>query len=73
MRRIVAAARDTLLLGGLRADDIGALYFTGGSTGFGALTDAIATVVPEARRVPGDRFASVVNGLGLNAARHFAP
>jgi len=72
MHRIVHAAQETLRLADLCADDIGALYFTGGSTGFAALTDAIATVVPGAARITGDRFASVVTGLGVHAARHFA-
>ena len=57
MRRIIAAARETLTLAHLRAGDIG------------ALADAIATVVPNAQRVALERFASVVSGLGLNAAR----
>ena len=69
MRRIIAAARETLTLAHLRAGDISALYVTVGSTGFGALADAIATVVPNAQRVALERFASVVSGLGLSAAR----
>jgi hypothetical chaperone protein len=72
MTKIVAAASETLRLAGLRPEAIGALYFTGGSTGFGALTDAIAAVVPAASRVTGDRFSSVVSGLGIHASRHFA-
>ena len=71
MARIVAAAEETLRLAGLAPDAIGALYFTGGSTGFGALTDAIASVVPNAKRIAGDQFSSVVTGLGVHAARHF--
>ncbi|MBC7622148.1 MAG: Hsp70 family protein [Aeromicrobium sp.] len=71
MARIVAAAEETLRLAGLAPDAIGALYFTGGSTGFGALTDAIASVVPGAKRIAGDQFSSVVTGLGVHAARHF--
>jgi hypothetical chaperone protein len=72
MTKIVAAASETLRLADLRPEAIGALYFTGGSTGFGALTDAIAAVVPAANRVTGDRFSSVVSGLGVHASRHFA-
>jgi hypothetical chaperone protein len=71
MNKIVAAARETVRLAGLRAEDIGALYFTGGSTGFAALADAIAATVPSAKRVAGDRFTSVVSGLGVHARRRF--
>jgi hypothetical chaperone protein len=43
------------------------LYFTGGSTGLTPLVDRIAAEFPNARRVRGDRFASVAQGLGLHA------
>jgi hypothetical chaperone protein len=72
MNKIVAAARETMRLAGISAGDIRALYFTGGSTGFAALTDAIAATVPAAKRVAGNRFTSVVNGLGVYAARQFS-
>src|SRR5258706_446542 len=69
---IVAAARETLQQAGIDAAAVGALYFTGGSTGLTALTEAIAAVVPAARRVSGDRFASVASGLGGYASRRFS-
>ncbi len=69
---IVAAARETLQQAGIAAAAVGALYFTGGSTGLTALTEAIAAVVPAARRVSGDRFASVASGLGVYASRRFS-
>ena len=69
---IVAAARETLRQAGIAADAVGALYFTGGSTGLNALTEAIAAVLPAARRVSGDRFASVASGLGVYAQRRFS-
>ncbi|HOB92674.1 MAG TPA: Hsp70 family protein, partial [Aquabacterium sp.] len=40
--RIVAAADETLAMAGLAADQVDALYFTGGSTGFKPLADRIA-------------------------------
>jgi hypothetical chaperone protein len=70
--KIVAAARETVRMAGVAPESIGALYFTGGSTGLAALAGAIATVVPAAQRVAGDRFTSVVSGLGLYAQRRFA-
>ena len=71
MESIVNAAHETLRLAGVQAEEVGALYFTGGSTGLGALTHAIGTTAPAARRVTGDRFASVVSGLGVYAERRF--
>jgi hypothetical chaperone protein len=72
MRKIVGAAAETLRLAHLQVDDIGALYFTGGSTGFAALREAIAAVVPNAKIAEGNRYTSVVSGLALHAQRVFA-
>jgi hypothetical chaperone protein len=69
--RIVQAARETATQAGLRADQIDALYFTGGSTGFRLVSQKIAEAFPTARAVRGDRFASVATGLGLHARRLF--
>ena len=70
---IVAAAASAVAAAGLRAEQIGALYFTGGSTGLQHLAEAIAQPFRAARRIRGDRFASVATGLGLYARRWFAP
>ena len=70
--RIVDAARETLRQAGLAPAAVQALFFTGGSTGLASLVDGIASVFPEAATVRGDRFASVVQGLGLYAGRVFA-
>jgi len=69
--RIVGAARDTLTQAGLKANQLDAMYFTGGSTGLQPLVAAIAAVAPQARIVRGDRFASVATGLGVHAQRLF--
>jgi hypothetical chaperone protein len=69
--RIVDAARDTATQAGLRPAQIGALYFTGGSTGLRLLAQRIAAAFPGARTVRGDRFASVATGLALHARRLF--
>jgi hypothetical chaperone protein len=73
LERIVHTARETVLLAGLHADDIDALYFTGGSTGLATLAHRLADAFPKARPVHGDRFASVATGLGLEAQRQFGP
>lgn len=67
MQRILNAASHTVALAGCQAADIKALYFTGGSTGFGPLTSRIARAFPAARVVHGNQFASVAQGLGLCA------
>ncbi len=70
---IAAAAVSAVASAGLHPQQIGALYFTGGSTGLQHLAEAIAQPFRAARRIRGDRFASVATGLGLYARRWFAP
>ncbi len=67
LARIVDAASETVRQAGVAADTVEVLYFTGGSTGLTPLVDRIAARFPNARRVRGDRFASVAQGLGLHA------
>lgn len=72
LERIVEAARETLRRAGVAPESVGTLYFTGGSTGLNALVERIAAAFPAARRVRGDRFASVAQGLGLHARAFFS-
>ncbi|CAN5661638.1 Hsp70 family protein [soil metagenome] len=71
--QIVEAARQAVQRAGLRADQVDALYFTGGSTGLRMLVASIAAAFPAAAAVTGDRFASVAAGLGLYAATLYGP
>ncbi len=71
VERIAAAADVTLAQAGVARERVDALYFTGGSTGLGALTARIAARFPQARAMRGDRFASVAQGLGVHARRLF--
>ena len=71
VERIVATAADTVSQAGVAPVKISAIYFTGGSTGLGFLTDRIAAQFPQARPVSGDRFSSVASGLGIYAQRRF--
>jgi hypothetical chaperone protein len=68
---IVLAARETLRQAGVAEGAVDVLYLTGGSTGLAPLAQRLAAVCPSARVVRGDRFASVVQGLGLHAQRTF--
>ena len=65
--RIVTAAGETARLAGIANDQVDALYFTGGSTGFAPLVKRIAAGFPRAEQRHGDRFASVAAGLGVYA------
>jgi len=69
--RIVQTAGETLQQAGLRAEQVSAVYFTGGSTGLRFLTERIAGLFPHAKQVAGDRFSSVASGLGIYAMRRF--
>lgn len=69
--RIVDAAAQTVRLAGVRADDVDAVYFTGGSTGLQSLVERVAGGFTRAGVVRGDRFASVAHGLGVHARQVF--
>jgi hypothetical chaperone protein len=71
LARIVGAAHETVRMAGVPNESVDVLYFTGGSTGLTPLVDRIAAHFPQARRVRGDRFASVAQGLGLHARAIF--
>ena len=71
LQRITAAAAETLKRAQVPADAVDALYCTGGSTGLSPLVASIAARLPRARLVRGNRFASVAQGLGLQALRVF--
>jgi hypothetical chaperone protein len=73
MNSIADAARKTLRLAGVRPEQVHAVYFTGGSTGLSALVDRIASTVPDAAVIRGDRHASVAQGLGVFAKQLFRP
>jgi hypothetical chaperone protein len=70
-RRIVLAAEETVRRAGVAVGDVDAVYFTGGSTGLGFLSQALAAAFPGAQAVYGDRLASVATGLGIYARRVF--
>lgn len=72
LERIVAAARETLKLARVDGEKVDALYFTGGSTGLHELVRQLSAAFPSAQTVRGDRYASVVSGLAITAARQEA-
>jgi hypothetical chaperone protein len=72
VERIVSTARETVRMAQLDAGRIGAVYFTGGSTGLGFLVERIGAAFPAAEAVRGDRHSSVVSGLAITAQRRFS-
>ncbi len=56
---------------GVRAEEVGTVFLTGGSSSVPAVKAAILSAVPEARVVTGDAFGSVATGLALDAERRF--
>jgi hypothetical chaperone protein len=69
---IGAAVRRLLAEAGVAPEQVDTVFFTGGSSGVGALRERIAAIVPDARRVEGDLFGSIGSGLAIDAARKFA-
>jgi hypothetical chaperone protein len=69
--RIIETANETVRRASAQADQVSAVYFTGGSTGLRFLTEQIAALFPNAKRVAGERFSSVATGLGIYAMRRF--
>jgi hypothetical chaperone protein len=69
---IGAAVRRLLDEAGVAPAQVDTVFFTGGSSGVGALRERIAAIVPDARRVEGDLFGSIGSGLAIDAARKFA-
>ncbi len=67
LQRIVQAAQETVQRAGVAPEAVDIIYFTGGSTGLATLVQRIAEPFPRAQRRHGERFASVVQGLGLHA------
>jgi hypothetical chaperone protein len=73
LARIEERVRAAIRLAGLAPADVATIFLTGGTSGVPAVRAAIARVVPAARMVAGDAFASVATGLAIDAARRFGP
>lgn len=69
--RIGARVDTCLATAGVTANDIDAVFLTGGSTRLEHVRTAILASVPEARVVTGNVFGSVGTGLAVEAARRY--
>jgi len=70
--RIADCALQAVARAGIAPNDVTILYFTGGSTGLRHLRERLQRAFPTSRVVAGDKFSSVVRGLGLSAPGQFA-
>lgn len=71
--RIAARIKICLAQAQLAADDIDAVFLTGGSVRLAHVRKAIIKSVPSARIVEGDTFGAVGKGLTLEALRRYGP
>ncbi|MBS7544217.1 Hsp70 family protein [Ancylobacter oerskovii] len=69
--RIAGKIAACLAAAGLVADEIDALFLTGGSTRLAHVRNAIRACVPAARVIEGDTFGSVGTGLAIEAGRRY--
>lgn len=69
--RITQTIADCLRQASLRADQVQALFLTGGTTQIPHVRDAVMRALPEARVVEGDTFGSVGLGLTIEAQRRY--
>ncbi len=71
--RIAARIKNCLAQASLSADDIDAVFLTGGSVRLAHVRKAITKAVPTARIVEGDTFGAVGKGLAIEALRRYGP
>jgi hypothetical chaperone protein len=71
--RIAARIKNCLVQAQLSADDIDAVFLTGGSVRLAHVRKAITKAVPAARIVEGDTFGAVGKGLTIEALRRYGP
>ena len=71
--RIAARIKVCLAQARLSAEDIDAVFLTGGSVRLAHVRKAITKAVPSARVVEGDTFGAVGKGLTLEALRRYGP
>lgn len=70
-KRIAARIKNCLDQAQLTADDIDAVFLTGGSVQLAHVRNAITQMVPAARIMEGDTFGAVGKGLTIEAAQRY--
>jgi len=70
VQKIITTALKTVEQGaGIKATTIDTIFMTGGSTALPRFMGSIKNTFPTAKIMQGDRFSSVVTGLGMSAAK----
>ncbi len=71
LERIGRSIDELLLAAGLARDGVDTVFFTGGSSAVPALRRCVASRLPEARQVEGNRFGSIGSGLAIEAHKRY--
>ncbi len=71
VERIRGLLADVLRQAGLRAEDIGTVFMTGGSSSLPVLRASVQAILPGVPIATGDHLGSVGTGLALDARRKF--
>jgi len=71
LERIGRSIDELLLAAGLARDGVDTVFFTGGSSAVPALRRCVASRLPGARQVEGNRFGSIGSGLAIEAHKRY--
>jgi len=71
LERIGRSIDELLLAAALARDEVDTVFFTGGSSAVPALRRCVASRLPGARQVEGNRFGSIGSGLAIEAHKRY--
>jgi hypothetical chaperone protein len=71
LERIGRSIDELLLAAGLARHEVDIVFFTGGSSAVPALRRCVASRLPGARQVEGNRFGSIGSGLAIEAHKRY--
>jgi len=71
LERIGGSIGQLLADAGVSHDQVDTVFFTGGSSAIPALRDSVASLLPRARHVEGNRFGSIGSGLAIEARKRY--
>ncbi|HAV87521.1 Hsp70 family protein [Stutzerimonas balearica] len=71
LERIGRSIDELLLAAGLARAEVDTVFFTGGSSAVPALRRCVASRLPGARQVEGNRFGSIGSGLAIEAHKRY--
>lgn len=73
LNKIVNTAIDTVTkLGGVTINQVDTIFMTRGSTALPSFEERVKKAFPSSKTARGDRFSSVVTGLGLTAIERYS-